>query len=192
MKKFDAIFDTGKLFRSVLDSMAYAGSVINTKESCVYCDYKLGINKTMQALIMMLLDTDTDYAVIKNEDVESKISILTYCKKAEIDSAHYIFVLESSDLAYAINKANSGTLLDPQDGATIIVNCKSVTKGVHYIATGPGIKDKQDVFIDIKEDWITSRNAKNIEFPLGIDLIFVDKQFNILSIPRTTNIKRVK
>jgi alpha-D-ribose 1-methylphosphonate 5-triphosphate synthase subunit PhnH len=43
--------------------------------------------------------------------------------------------------------------------------------------------------LNFLNDWLKIRNFKNKEFPLGIDMIFIDREDNLMSIPRTTEMK---
>lgn len=193
MSKFHRVFDTQKLFRQVLDSMSYAASVKNVHSICNGCDYSMDLFKTTQAIAISLLDADTSYNVIGSKNIDEKLAMITYCKKNDIANADYIFIPNEnqSELDKIISQAKIGTLIDPHLSATIVVECNSCTSGKVYRCKGPGIKETKEIKINIQSDWLDARNEKNIEFPLGVDLIFVDKNYNLLALPRTTQVERV-
>ena len=56
--------------------------------------------------------------------------------------------------------------------------------------TGPGIKKENYMQVKIKGDWLGEREKKNIEYPLGIDMILLDEESNVMCLPRTTQIKK--
>ncbi|MEG0470684.1 MAG: phosphonate C-P lyase system protein PhnH, partial [Longicatena sp.] len=109
-----------------------------------------------------------------------------------VREAAYIFVCgaSSTSLQELIEQANEGTLKDPQLGATMIIECEELSSSHQYRVQGPGIQTEKSIGIRMKEEWMLARNEKNKEFPLGIDLIFVDRKNNMMALPRTTRIER--
>lgn len=192
MTKFHTVFDTQKLFRNLLESMSYVGTVKNVYHICSGCDYDLDLFKCTQALAIMYLDADTSFHVYENKNIEDKIAMITYCRKQNCENATTIFVPfnKQSELAKVIKNAKEGSLINPHEGATIIVECNSCTSGKLYKAKGPGIETEATFKLNIDCDWLETRKEKNVEFPLGVDLIFVDGNSNLLAIPRTTQIER--
>ena len=90
-----------------------------------------------------------------------------------------------------MKEASIGDLLDPQKGATFIVECDDIRNTNGFTLKGPGIKDENAIEIDgIEKEWMDVRNMCCEEYPLGIDFIFVDKQNNCVVLPRTTRITR--
>jgi alpha-D-ribose 1-methylphosphonate 5-triphosphate synthase subunit PhnH len=193
MSKFHKVFDTQKLFRQLLNSMAYAATVKNVHGICNGCDYAMDLYKSTQAIAISMLDTDTSYCVLGNKNIDEKIAMITYCQKKSIENADYIFIANENqfELPRVLEYAKVGTLIDPHSSATIIVECNSCTTGKTYSCKGPGIKERKEIKININCDWLDIRNEKNIEFPMGVDIIFVDRNYNLLALPRTTQVERV-
>lgn len=82
-----------------------------------------------------------------------------------------------------------GDLLNPHKAATMIIEADSVSNDRALTLSGPGIET--ECYINVKtaiDAWVDLRAEKNSEYPLGIDLIFVDRDDNILCLPRTTQI----
>lgn len=192
MTKFHTVFDTQKLFRNLLESMSYVGTVKNVYHICSGCNYDLDLFRVTQALAIMYLDADTSFHVVGNKDIEDKIAMITYCRKHSCESASTIFIPHNkqNELIETIKNAKEGSLINPHEGATIIVECNSCTSGKVYRAKGPGIENEATFKLNVDCDWLEARKEKNIEFPLGIDLIFVDGNSNLLALPRTTQIER--
>lgn len=193
MSKFHRVFDTQQLFRQLLDSMSYAASVKNVHSICNGCDYAMDLYKSTQAIAISLLDTDTSYCVYGDKNIDEKMAMITYCQRKNVDEADYIFIAYDNqfELAHVLEQAKVGTMIDPHKSATIIVECNSCTAGKTYRCKGPGIKDTKDIKININCDWLEARNETNIEFPMGVDIIFLDKNYNLLALPRTTQVERI-
>ena len=54
---------------------------------------------------------------------------------------------------------------------------------------GPGVKGMKTVWVSsYVKKVIALRNSLQIEYPLGVDLVFTDQAGNLLGIPRLTKI----
>jgi alpha-D-ribose 1-methylphosphonate 5-triphosphate synthase subunit PhnH len=42
--------------------------------------------------------------------------------------------------------------------------------------------------VGLGREWIAARAAKNREYPLGVDMIFVDPEGRVAALPRTTGV----
>ena len=56
----------------------------------------------------------------------------------------------------------------------------------HLTLEGPGIANTENVEIAGSEYWMDARAEANKEYPLGVDMILIDRQSNIMCLPRTT------
>jgi len=82
-----------------------------------------------------------------------------------------------------------GTLLTPERGATLLLDCQSVGEGPAQVLSGPGIDGRIDLhLLGVHPGWWTAR-AGWCAHPLGIDLIFCDAR-RIACIPRTSVAER--
>ena len=118
---------------------------------------------------------------------------MTYSKEKSLEEADYVFVLEDASeksLAEAYKLAKAGTLIDPNKSATIIAEVNAISNDDVLELSGPGIKDKKSLYISGDNKWIEERALKNSEYPLGVDAIYIDKEYKVISLPRTTKIKR--
>lgn len=66
----------------------------------------------------------------------------------------------------------------------------NISNDKELILKGPGIKDKNYIKVDISGNWVEKRELKNIEYPLGVDTIIIDKNSNLICLPRTTQISK--
>lgn len=120
------------------------------------------------------------------------INQLTYSKPVDLPEADFIFILHDASeeqMKEALDKAKVGNLLNPHESAMIILEVPDVTKGDSMILSGPGIQDESFLSLPNVSAWLAARNEKNMEFPLGIDMYFVDQQDRLIALPRTTQIR---
>jgi alpha-D-ribose 1-methylphosphonate 5-triphosphate synthase subunit PhnH len=70
-------------------------------------------------------------------------------------------------------------------------NCKASEAGSSvYHLQGPGIRGEATIRVrGLEPAWMHIREALNEEFPRGIDIWLLDKNGNLIGIPRTTRIK---
>ncbi|MEG0274583.1 MAG: phosphonate C-P lyase system protein PhnH [Longicatena sp.] len=191
--KFDMVFDVQKAFRKVIKAFSYPGDIHSLAEEVQYMDHDWSCYPSTRLLMHMLLDTDTSFALASSDSTLAvRFSNMTYCPCVDVREAAYIFVCgaSSTSLQELIEQANEGTLKDPQLGATMIIECEELSSSHQYRVQGPGIQTEKSIGIRMKEEWMLARNEKNKEFPLGIDLIFVDRKNNMMALPRTTRIER--
>ena len=121
----------------------------------------------------------------------------------------------------AVAGAFGGTLVSPEKGATVIIGCARVAAieaeaadadaaapasardvalspdaaeqaGLRvFEVSGPGVADVNRFAVD-RSAWAEARAARGDEFPLGIDLVFVDGAGHVLCLPRTTRAERIE
>lgn len=193
--QLDLVHDVQSAYRMLIDSMSRPGTISNVSEEAQKIDFQTECSKSLVVMALTLLDTEVTFKVVSQHEVEVTrfINQLTYAKSTSIDSADYIFVLQdatSEQLQAAIRMAKPGDLVNPQESATLIIEVDAVTRERELILKGPGIE--KETFVQIVSDhgWIDYRVEKNAEFPLGIDLLFIDTNDNLLALPRTTQVVR--
>jgi len=193
--KLDIVHDIQTAYRKVIDSMARPGTIADLSEEAgkleqtEYC-----LNSTL-VLAQMLLDTEVSFKVVSASKAQAadQFGQLTYAKQAEAGEADYIFVLRDTvpdDLLRAIEEAKTGELADPHFSATLIIETDSLIGGTKLRLTGPGIQSAASAEPLLRESWVDARAERNAEFPLGLDMIFVDAEHRLLALPRTTQIAR--
>ncbi len=192
--KLNMVHDIQSVYRKVLNAMAKPGVIENLKKEADQVDIETNCYENTFLMMMMLLDREVSFNVVseKSVDVSSLISQMTYAKVKPIEEADYIFVLKDAcdeQLDMVIKKSKIGDLVDPNKSATIIAEFKCLDNGSNILNfKGPGIKNLREVRISGETKWIKERNIKNEEYPLGVDLIYVDEKNNVMCIPRTTSI----
>jgi alpha-D-ribose 1-methylphosphonate 5-triphosphate synthase subunit PhnH len=193
----DIVHDLQSVYRKMVDSTSRPGLISDLrKEAALVEDEDIkGCTASLLLLALTLFDQEVSFKVFSNQaDTVSKtINQLTYAKPTETKHADYLLILQDAEkgsLEEAIIHAKPGTLKSPHSSAVVIVEVDSVTSGEALLLKGPGIHTTELVHLDIKDNWMESRQEKNKEYPLGVDLIFIDQNHQLLSLPRTTQITR--
>ncbi len=188
--EFDFVHDAQAVFRKLLDVVANPGEIKNIRKESG--KFKKGYSPLL-ALGCTLLDNEEKMYIEKNPKLSAELHSLTLAKEAGLDEADYVFL--SSEMNYGsveeiLKNVKHGTYADPQLSATLLVFCKSIAGEEKLILKGPGIKGTKmiQVFPYIKKV-IQLRENMNMEYPLGVDLIFTDEMGNLLGIPRLIRIK---
>jgi alpha-D-ribose 1-methylphosphonate 5-triphosphate synthase subunit PhnH len=191
--EFDMVHDIQTAYRKLVTSMSRPGIITSIKEESNKLNIETGCFRSTDVLILMLIDIETGFSIHgKNkESAEQIINQVTYAKSTDINEADFIIICEDvneEEIKSIIEKAKTGTLNDPHSAATIIIEVESLSNDKQLCLKGPGIKDEAFVKVDLKNSWIEARNRKNAEFPLGVELIFTDRENNLMCFPRTTRV----
>ncbi|WP_028392533.1 phosphonate C-P lyase system protein PhnH [Bacillus cihuensis] len=192
--KLDVVHDLQAVYRKLVDATSRPGSVIDLQREVEVLDVQTNCLSTTLLIALTVLDPEVTFKVItKQEEAVSRlINQLTYSKSVDASDADFIFILEDAlheEMGDAMNQAKVGNLSNPHESAMIILEVSDVTKGKPVKLSGPGIQGETYLNMQNVSNWMEMRNEKNIEFPLGIDMYFVDHQHQLLAIPRTTQIK---
>lgn len=183
---FDMVSDSQKMFRLVLEAMSNPARVVRIAE---YADKLFGNYSRFLAVAITFLDTEVGFCACANHSLSDDIVSLTLARQESLEAADFIFITETRELKNAIPKLKCGTLIDPQQSATVIIQNNGVfdCKMTLY---GPGIDGRADVFATqtVKET-IALRDAQNYEYPQGIDLLFISDGGDLIAIPRLTRME---
>lgn len=193
--KLDMVHDTQKAYRKLLMCMANPGTIESVEEESSNININIKFFKSTLVLMFMLLDSEVSFKIVAENEAEiSKlVQQLTYSRPKNIDEADFIFVLKDADktmLEESLSYAKAGDLINPHKAASVIIETSRISDEKKFSLKGPGIKDENYIDVQLDEVWVEKLYEKNIEFPLGIDMIFTDEDSNITCLPRTTKVLR--
>lgn len=183
--QFDFVHDAQKVFRELLSAMANPGQIREIKKQA---EKFTGDYAALLALGCTLLDNEEKMYVEKNPGLSSELHNLTLCKEAALDQADYVFL--SSEMNYGsmeqiLKNVRHGTYADPQESATIFLLCGQVEGEETMTLKGPGVKGERKLPVcPYIKKVIRLRNNLEIEYPLGVDLVFADRSGNLIGVPR--------
>lgn len=195
--KFDYVHDIQQAYRKAIDCISKPGTINSLQEESQKLILPINCNKSILILMLMLLDTEVSFHILgkDGEKISKNISQLTYSPAVSLRDADFIYVLgdcQQEQLKRAIEICKIGDLVNPHLSATLIIEVEKVSNQKDLVLKGPGIKDEQYITVSIDKSWFKLRAQKNIEYPLGVDVYFVDQENNILALPRTTQISNLR
>ncbi|MEA3325519.1 MAG: phosphonate C-P lyase system protein PhnH [Euryarchaeota archaeon] len=187
--EFDVVFDSQRIFRSLLDAMENPGHIITLPEIDIEPP---AANSHPLLLLMTLLDHEVSFCVMggAQTQVTEYLKTNTGSKESRLENSDFILVYGGSSHGL-IQGARVGTLEYPDESATVIYDIDSIGDGRGDILlelSGPGIADKCIIGASgIEQNEIGDILAMQ-DYPLGLDLIFSDNAGRIVCIPRSTTV----
>jgi alpha-D-ribose 1-methylphosphonate 5-triphosphate synthase subunit PhnH len=162
----------------------------------IYSIDMLKVNVSPIVLVgQTLLDHEVEFCIIQNDKnrlFNEQQASINGARVSEIEKADFIFI-ESEKSNGEIIKAKRGSLEYPDEGATAIYHIPflKLSQSVNYMLSGPGIPDDWMYGIEgLDNNELMLLHEINLEYPLGIDAMFVTPDGSLVSIPRSVRIKR--
>lgn len=185
---FDKVFDTQRIYRLILDAMARPG-IVNSL-SVFKLHPPSGLSLAAAAVALTLFDSETCFSVLPyDQAIIDYLMINTGAAACLVDAAEFILV-NGREEVMEINEVCCGTLISPEKGATLIMMVDSLVATVHgskLVLKGPGIKDSSWMNISgLDQENIRAISELNQEYPLGVDVIYVDQAGNVACVPRSS------
>lgn len=179
---FDEVFDSQRLFRGLLDSMANPGRRcrIDMESKKMFGEYP-----EILAVAMTLLDTSVSFHIFGNQELEEQVVLLTHARQRAGEEADFLFVLEPEWLEKTVAGAKSGTLENPHASATVIIKVPEGEAEKKVCLRGPGVDGHIDLTVPAAlVRAVRLRDQQEYEYPRGIDLIFLLPGEELMCIPR--------
>ena len=168
----------GYIFRKLLDGFSFPGRIQEIGELIE------NINAS-EAILPVLLDSTVSLAD-PNEKISEESFAFLNCQKTVAEKAR--FIIADGKLAPRF-KPNSGSLMEPEMGATLILEINEIGAGKTIELSGPGIQTTTVIQIDgLNSEWLSEEIRQRSGFPRGVDLIICDEN-KFICIPRTTNLE---
>ncbi len=204
---FDEVREAQVVFRKVLDAMAWPGKVIALPRATVRPPQPWPASVVQVA--RTLLDNKVTFAVHgeNSEALSRYLTVNTGSAQAPANEAGFVFAQPTID-GLAIWNLNAGTLLSPDDSATLVLACRTLSDPEHspaLRAAGPdestdrdsvpvaiclrgrGIRGQRTIVVDQRACRVLQElAAMEHEYPLGIDVILADEAGHVAGLPRTT------
>jgi len=189
-KTFDPVHELQGVFRKLVKGFSYPGTIHNAAQETVLHDFAFDLGDLSLVLGLMLMDAETSFAC-NNPHAALLLSRLSYARQQAVKDADFIFT-DGTEAGFAavIEQARCGTLIDPHDSATIITLTGGFADNQQYSLRGPGIQTSRTISPVLHEGWLAAFSEKNREFPLGVDLILVNREHHLMVLPRTTIIRK--
>lgn len=102
-----------------------------------------------------------------------------------------VVVLDGEVGASSLLGLRRGTDERPEDGATVLIVVPDAAEMCPVRLRGPGVDGEVDTTLPLAPDVLAARAEACRQWPLGIDLVFVEPGPVVLGLPRTTRVEVV-
>lgn len=192
----DEVFIMQKTFRVLLDGMSRPGKIYALGEH-YFMNCPDGFNPYILSILKTLGDNNVLFCLcgFESNTFKKYIQINTGMECSDLSRADYA-VVDGKVFVSCLELLNNGTLEFPENNATVIIETENLLGActerdqldcTQIALKGPGIKDTAILTIKgFDKRYIESIMEINSVFPLGIDIIFLDKAGRIACMPRTS------
>jgi alpha-D-ribose 1-methylphosphonate 5-triphosphate synthase subunit PhnH len=184
----DPSHDLARTFRPILDAMARPGRILPFNPPLAPA---LGLSLEAAAIALALCDFQTPIWLVNELRTTSIEHYLRFHTGAPLtrNSGEAVFVFGDAMFNLPpLTQFPMGTHEYPDRSATIIIQTKELRNDQGVRLKGPGIKSEDHLsVIGLSPEFWQQLIASRLNFPLGIDVIFVAPGA-IAAIPRSTQI----
>jgi len=189
----DPLFLSQSVYRDLLDVMSRPGSV-----RCLTADFRHIWPSGLLAVAATLLDQEVGFCVLGDSDdlgIGQAIEEVTGGRSVNIASADFIFA-PNGDSGGSIRHAQRGSQEYPDLGATIVYQVERLEEDGEpgsITLRGPGIEDRATpLIIGLDPEELFLIQEINNEYPLGVDVILIDRENKVMALPRSLRMTSIK
>lgn len=194
---YDPVFHAQRHFRAILDSLARPGTV--WRLDGVTCRPPGALAPSGALVAFALLNADVGFHLVDLPASDAEyVTANTHSPHVAIGNAAFIFCRGIAATG-ALEGAHCGTLPYPDTAATVVVQVDALSSaprdgGLELTIEGPGVPGERRVFTrGLGTDLLLALQARNLEFPLGLDALLVSTNPNddvstVLGLPRTARL----
>jgi alpha-D-ribose 1-methylphosphonate 5-triphosphate synthase subunit PhnH len=193
---YDAVFHSQNHFRSILYSLSRPGVISPLARVALAPPGRLNTASAMVALA--LLNGDVSFHLLNMSDADAEyLSANTGAAAGPIEEAAFIFTA-GEEPAATLEGVDCGSLVYPDTAATIVIQVDALSPtplpaGLELTLEGPGVDGRSIVYVrGLSVDLLLALQARNAEFPLGIDAIVTCDEPaghpRVLGLPRTAKV----
>ena len=188
---YNDVFDAQRHFRTIIDSMSRPGKI--NRFAPLALTPPPGMHRASAYVAFALLNADVSFVTSHAGHAADYIRANTHSRSAAPGQADFLFLRgDEPDDAALIDVAKVGLPAYPEGGATAVLQVdhigkSSATGGLQLMLEGPGIETREIVFVrGLRSELLATLQAKNAEFPLGVDAILVSADECVICLPRTS------
>lgn len=190
----DAVRASQHIYRVLLDAISHPGQVWK-----LISHPHIAIERNLPypwlaSVLMALVDHEVSLHVVPAPSIDVMQEALarrTRVKSTALTRADFVAADARHFSPQLLLDMNAGSLDYPDDGATIVLQVESLVAnhGAMLTFTGPGINGEiSRAGGDLTPELLNTRNRVVRDYPLGIDMFIVDRNGQVMAIPRTTTI----
>ena len=187
---YDPIFDAQKHYRKLLDSMARPGKINQLDD--VSIKPPGGWSKAAMFIGFALLNREVSFWVNPDDqELSQYVQHQTSARVCEVEHAADFVFLQGEVSCAHFPEWKLGTLAYPEESATLIIQLRglSLTPMRDAIALhlkGPGVLGTKVVYVTgVWPTYLELLQKVNAEYPLGVDVFFVDQDDQFIGLPRS-------
>ncbi len=183
---YNEIFDAQFHFRLLMDAMSRPGKICKLEHNAIAPPAGMHVGTALIGFSLL----NADVCFYHKGAASDYLKFNTSSELVAPSQADFIF-MKGTDAPEILEDAKIGTDNYPETNASIVIEVLEITSTKHndilvLSLSGPGIPGIKEVSIrGIHEDLLRVIQAKNEEFPLGIDIVLVDTSGHICCLPRT-------
>jgi alpha-D-ribose 1-methylphosphonate 5-triphosphate synthase subunit PhnH len=185
--KTAAIHQDHATFRVVLQAMSHPGTS---------CQLPIQVSVTGEytpliQLLSCLMDNEVSFTIVGDDggSLAADLSLRTGSAQVDIDKSDFVIATRGTTSGQ-LSRIKRGTLEYPDGGATLVYMVDEIAgEGGEAVLSGPGVNGTvRPLLTGLAISELRGLREINIEYPLGVDAIFLDTNGRIACIPRSTRI----
>jgi alpha-D-ribose 1-methylphosphonate 5-triphosphate synthase subunit PhnH len=187
---FDPVHDLQRAYRKMLGAVAFPGTIVDLSSEASRLAVSTTLNPCLLLVALVLLDAEVRFHLRSRAAPldAALVARLTGSRPGGPGESEFVLVARGGGAPEAIALATAGTFLDPQRGATIVIEVGRLAAAGPLRLEGPGIDGSRAITVEADAGWIGERARRNAEYPLGVDLFLLDGGARLVGLPRTTRI----
>jgi len=200
---FHEVRDSQVTFRALLDVMSRPGTV----RPLPGCDYRLaprGFCSPALTILKTLCDHRVSFSVgseRREAQVVRYLSINLAAPYRPVPEADYV-LFDGASFDEDYRRLNAGSAEFPERSATALLCVSGLVEGeppdreerpsCTLALAGPGVPDRAVLSISgLDPRYGEERRGAHRRYPLGVDLLFVDRVGNVAGIPRSSRVETI-
>ncbi|MDR1589957.1 MAG: phosphonate C-P lyase system protein PhnH [Oscillospiraceae bacterium] len=183
---FDYTADTQRVFHAMLEALSNPGEPRSIAEPAS----RFAGNGPWLAAAATLLDNEVTYFWNGDADCGAEIGYLTGSVPAPARDADFLLLPEKTDPSAFLPLVKAGTHEAPHTSATLIIGSDGEPAASCELS-GPGVPPggRRLALSEYEREWLLSRGALGLEYPLGVELIFLRNGGDITAVTRKVEVK---
>lgn len=195
---FDEVHDGQATFRALLDAMSRPGRIFQAPAR-EYSGAPTGITAHTLSVLKTFCDHRVSFSVADmsgREEWERYLAVNLAAPSRPVDEGDYV-IFDGAAYDEAFARLRRGSLEFPEASATAILAVERLDASSDLgqsacvlSVSGPGVDGSVSVRAHGLDRRYPQDRARSVmDFPLGIDLIFVDTAARVVGIPRTSRVE---
>jgi len=188
----DEVLRAQRCYRTLLEALSKPGSVVRLDLPTGGKIFVEGVPRPLALACECLVDEKVTIAGLKERGRHwaREIAKLLRVRMVAPDMAD--FVLTGADItAGDMSSLKNGSLLAPEEGATLFVYVEELISGDFGVLSmeGPGVRGKVELAVsEAVLKWAWERKNVCLEYPMGFEAFLFDSEGNVVGIPRSCSV----